>query len=783
MTGEIGSVTPQQVDNCEQLLKARSLHPYPYIPRVDRDSLPILKKQYGLTNNETEYHQSFDVGFKCKQKDTIGMKVATVNTIREREVQDCITTERSPKCYGVNKSPIGDTFLNYQACFNQKSTEKQRQEHFLDNFDRTYKQLTILSDPDNTDILPCQIDLRPKTPEQRPPSPAKTERIIDRPTVRRSELCNPAEMEAAYMYNQRLYYSEYYPYNGQYPLIDLGFRENRNLYENMKNELADLNQNNSNNNDLSEEEGEYDNATLYNLRERGKLTRPQMHKILIAQKKKEREKFRNREVEVQERGMELKDACYKIAAEDTKCKVQRKEVYEEMLTKRFNDLLAVDCEKRRQILHPQTQYERFVNDLSKNDCMDMKSEYQEEYNHNYKYIQEFNNELLRRLRNAKSIRKEQEVLSNLRKDEIDKCKEMIEKYVNDDVEKIHSKKILQLIEAQEKWPYKLVELKSLLSEYQDEYCRSSRTKEIWKPISDLEKSKMDVQEDNENNNNQKSHGETKRPTSLDQMKCNLKYSKRSWGDNKYHNSIIPGYTGYIPGQYEYHGESDTKTAIRGLADLSDRMKKWEQQHEKQKLIQEYHRSKLSKNDPRIAADIQTSRIPQPLEPIQVDAAPYLPKHIPNFSQSPYDMPDCPEKYMRSKYMGFVPIERNLFGNGHQVATHDALVEFDKRRSFHKKFVKSTLSENNLLIKANEKHDGKLNTIYRKENGLVPNYTGHVPGIRFMQGDTYGHITRDAKGNMNYVPKKKGLTTERKFVPTRGVFQSTETGFPGFLNFW
>ena len=79
----------------------------------------------------------------------------------------------------------------------------------------------------------------------------------------------------------------------------------------------------------------------------------------------------------------------------------------------------------------------------------------------------------------------------------------------------------------------------------------------------------------------------------------------------------------------------------------------------------------------------------------------------------------------SGYRGFVPCSRGKIGKGFPLITHSALNEFTDKTADYKH--RATTSEG---FKAVRPQLVRLNTtpIYLSDAGLVPNYTGHIPGM-------------------------------------------------------
>ncbi|XP_061409577.1 ciliary microtubule inner protein 2B [Lethenteron reissneri] len=146
--------------------------------------------------------------------------------------------------------------------------------------------------------------------------------------------------------------------------------------------------------------------------------------------------------------------------------------------------------------------------------------------------------------------------------------------------------------------------------------------------------------------------------------------------------------------------------------------------------------------------------------------------------SPYNMgSDDPYKWFMSGYTGYVPRERFLIGAGYPVTTNRALREFSSKLDRTSAWRGGTMAplspwKPDLLdgMRPHTHHEGKAvatltalpghlpdivqhkgaqppsrNVIYAPDMGLIPNYTGYVPGYKFQYGHTYGQLTEDALG--------------------------------------
>jgi len=83
----------------------------------------------------------------------------------------------------------------------------------------------------------------------------------------------------------------------------------------------------------------------------------------------------------------------------------------------------------------------------------------------------------------------------------------------------------------------------------------------------------------------------------------------------------------------------------------------------------------------------------------------------------------PRRYFVSGYTGFIPRARKRLGQGYPVIAtqsyEERMADTERRRR--------TLSEPVVLRQPEEKVSGLVG-IYPKETGLIPLYTGHVPGV-------------------------------------------------------
>lgn len=125
----------------------------------------------------------------------------------------------------------------------------------------------------------------------------------------------------------------------------------------------------------------------------------------------------------------------------------------------------------------------------------------------------------------------------------------------------------------------------------------------------------------------------------------------------------------------------------------------------------------------------TAQNTTPLMPIAEKAKPFLPSYSRKHSTSPFALPyGHHDKYFMSGYMGFVPRLEKYFAQGYPINTKRALVEFAEdgarlQEAQEKPFtLEPSAGEKTMPI--------GQSMIYPKNTGLIPHYTGHIPGYLF-----------------------------------------------------
>ncbi|XP_043943084.1 protein FAM166B [Protopterus annectens] len=194
-----------------------------------------------------------------------------------------------------------------------------------------------------------------------------------------------------------------------------------------------------------------------------------------------------------------------------------------------------------------------------------------------------------------------------------------------------------------------------------------------------------------------------------------------YGEQKLTSSMIPGYTGFVPKSQNYFAKTYAETCRDSLTDFERGQRQFAV--EKEELLSASYTPKL----------VSIAR----------DAKPYISPHAFKDPGSPYYMEnDNPYKYFMSGYTGYVPRSRFMIGTGYPITTNHAIQEFSGMPT--DKTYKGP--EELETLQKEKKTLPPLKHIYPMDLGLLPRYTGYVPGYKFQFGHTYGQLTHDALGS-------------------------------------
>ncbi|XP_019727535.1 ciliary microtubule inner protein 2B [Hippocampus comes] len=179
--------------------------------------------------------------------------------------------------------------------------------------------------------------------------------------------------------------------------------------------------------------------------------------------------------------------------------------------------------------------------------------------------------------------------------------------------------------------------------------------------------------------------------------------------------IMPGYTGFIPKRQNYIACSYAETCQRAFSDFYQEM---------------YTNIQRASTDPSLAdkySQPQSERTTAPQTAVSDQVVSYKPLKSFTPIAKPHLLDDGhPYKYYMSGFTGHVPKSRYLIGKGYPVATNEALVHLGRQHGG------GDCSPPSVLESYPSRH-----------RGVVPAFTGHLPGYKFMYGHTFGRLSKKA----------------------------------------
>ncbi|XP_076454599.1 ciliary microtubule inner protein 2B-like [Babylonia areolata] len=218
----------------------------------------------------------------------------------------------------------------------------------------------------------------------------------------------------------------------------------------------------------------------------------------------------------------------------------------------------------------------------------------------------------------------------------------------------------------------------------------------------------------------------------------LQSRDHSWGDQKLVETMVPGYTGFIPRSQHFFGYRYANVCRNSVSDFEFDQRKHQAKQQEMRLIETAQSGGAKGVDPNSLPPLNTKLV-TPLKAVADKAAPFVSSSEPPPTVSPYYLAnnDDNKKFM-SGYTGFVPRSRGQLGLGYPIITSQALNEFTDDTSRQEEVAKQpvVVSQPPAATRDSKK-------IYPTESGLVPHYTGHIPVQKFRFGETFGNSTQDA----------------------------------------
>ncbi|XP_076876484.1 ciliary microtubule inner protein 2B [Brachyhypopomus gauderio] len=200
--------------------------------------------------------------------------------------------------------------------------------------------------------------------------------------------------------------------------------------------------------------------------------------------------------------------------------------------------------------------------------------------------------------------------------------------------------------------------------------------------------------------------------------------------------MIPGYTGFIPESQNYFSKTYAETCREALSEFGS------DQRRRVQLASEEFQPTISYTLP----DSKPHKLNTPLKAISKEPLSYEAVGAWKPQGSPYFIEDSsPHKYFISGFTGYVPKARFLIGTSYPITTNKALIQFGKE-------MKAGHCAPS-MPKEEAENLPQIPTIYPAHQGLMPSYTGHVPGYKFRYGQTFGQLTSNVLSGVTHRRKQ------------------------------
>ena len=171
--------------------------------------------------------------------------------------------------------------------------------------------------------------------------------------------------------------------------------------------------------------------------------------------------------------------------------------------------------------------------------------------------------------------------------------------------------------------------------------------------------------------------------------------------------MVPGYGGYIPKSMHHFGNRYAESCHHAISAFKDDQDRYEAK---------------AKNMRKGVVNAPKSQS-MPLTPVAKEPRPYLPAYIRKNSISPHYLPSGdPHKHFMSGYTGFVPKAQKYLGQGYPIISRQALSEHAEECKRLSQSINTSVVLEQPMVSTPPSC-----LLYSKGQGLIPNYTGHIPG--------------------------------------------------------
>lgn len=228
------------------------------------------------------------------------------------------------------------------------------------------------------------------------------------------------------------------------------------------------------------------------------------------------------------------------------------------------------------------------------------------------------------------------------------------------------------------------------------------------------------------------------PTSpgMDQRRQILANRSVTLGNQTLTDSMLPGYTGYIPKRQHYFAKRYADVCRSAISHHEIEQHKRVDKQMQLKSIFAMQNGELQPLTSSEKAALRQREI-TPLQPVP-SPPPRKFRSTNEFKPniSPYSLDNNSDmKWFKTGFTGFVPRTRDLIALDYKRQCNAGL----KRFSDHQK---QTRNREAAPVVTDSPKLSFQNTIYPVDKGMLPKYTGYIPGYKYMIGQTYGQQTRN-----------------------------------------
>ncbi|RDD44377.1 Protein FAM166B [Trichoplax sp. H2] len=204
--------------------------------------------------------------------------------------------------------------------------------------------------------------------------------------------------------------------------------------------------------------------------------------------------------------------------------------------------------------------------------------------------------------------------------------------------------------------------------------------------------------------------------------------QQSFGNQKYVHHMIPGYSGFVPRSQKQFGARYATACDSAIADFDI--------EQTQSLRSNYTLGQVNqKRHPKLRLTaVKEKELQNSIEAISIKLTS---KSIAKTVPISYMDDDDPNKFHKSGYTGYVPRQKEIIGLSYPISSHVATKQFHTESRVRSAEAHKPITVTRQIKSA---RDGRV--IFPKTSGIMPHYTGHVPGMKYRIGGTFGNNSVD-----------------------------------------